>query len=61
MNEKTIGELCREYRTKHIISQTELAKRCGVAVATICKAERGTELALIPTAKIKRIVEEVEQ
>lgn len=43
----TIGEMCKAYRRKHLLTQASLAKMCGVSVATISKCEHGHPISLL--------------
>lgn len=49
-----------EYRAKHSISQTELAKRCGITLQTLTNVERGLQNPSRLTAEKIRLVIEKE-
>lgn len=38
-----LRDLMLEYRAKHDISQSELAKKCNVSLTTICAIENGKQ------------------
>ena len=44
----SIGANIRQIREKKGISQSELAKKCGVSQSMICQIERGTKVPTLP-------------
>ena len=51
-----------QYRAKERISQTELARRCGITVQTINSVENGTQTpSKVTEAKIRLVIENVEK
>lgn len=53
----TLAERMIEYRAKQSISQTELAKRCGVSYPTISAVENGIqEPTKVTQAKIELVI-----
>lgn len=58
----TLQEEMVRYRAKQKISQTELARRCGVTVQTINSVENGTQTpSKLTETKIRLVLEEAEQ
>lgn len=54
-----LRDLMLEYRAKHDISQSELAKKCNVSLQTICAIENGKQKPHKKTeTKIKLIIGE---
>lgn len=47
-----------EYRKKHAISQSKMAKLCGVSPVTITRLEHGGNPSPIVEGKINRIIQE---
>ncbi len=55
----TLPEEMVRYRAKERISQTELAKRCGVSLQTINSIENGTQdPSRVTEQKIRLVIEE---
>ena len=55
----TLAERMARYRSKELITQSELSKRCGVSLQTIYSIEKGLqEPSLLTNAKIERIIGE---
>ena len=59
MEQKTLGERCRQYRYSHCITQEKLAQLVGVHTNTIIHAEQGKPLHWMTEAKIKQFFGEV--
>ena len=54
----TLAEKIINYRTKNLISQGEMARRCGVAVMTINAIENGkTNPSLLTESKIRKVID----
>ena len=54
---ENLRDLMLEYRAKHDISQSELAKKCNVSLQTICAIENGKQKQKKKTeTKIKLII-----
>lgn len=53
----TMQERLKKYRYDNVISQRELADRCGVSLQTINSIENGTqEPSLLTVAKIEAVI-----
>ena len=48
--------IIKEIRNKLFLTQTELAEKLGVSLATVCRWEKGT---FEPTMKVKRRIAEL--
>lgn len=59
---KTIGERIFAYRARERINQTEMARRCGVSLQTICSVENGIQKpSKMTRAKILLVIGEEEE
>lgn len=53
----TLQDRLKEYRRKELISQTELAERCGLSYQTINSVENGTQdPSMLTLEKIERVI-----
>lgn len=56
MDGMTIKDQCLAYRRKHVMSQQQLADKCGVHVNTIIHAEQGKPLRWMSEERISRVI-----
>ena len=60
-SDKEICGRMLEYRAKERISQSEMARRCGVSVQTICNVENGVQTpSKLTRTKIEMVINNTE-
>lgn len=58
MKDEELRKQMLDYRAKHNISQSELAKLCNLSQQTVCNVEHGTQTpSMLTRHKILRIIE----